>query len=208
MKLRKFLFCLFSLLLSKDIFALEIPEKTMAVLFTPIVVPDIISFKAAFEYRLHSKVNLVVPVEAKFINYRTIIKWATSKSGKNFPEDLYKSSNIVKPGWNFDYSHKKIATGIGVKFIPFQESMNSAFFIKSIFLVGWERFNALSAEGIRDGVFLGTALTLGYNWVVSNFICSLELGAEYDFHTNPIEKLPRLFKGFAPLFQFSLGFII
>jgi len=205
MRLEKFLLCFFCLLLNKNIFAVE-SSKTMAFWLTPLVIPDIFSFKAAFEYRLHNKIKLVLPLETKFINYRQIVKWATNKSGKNYPEDLYNPSNIIKPGWNFDYSHIKIATGAGVKIIPWSESMKSAFFIKSIFLVGYDRFNALGAQDVRDGVFLGSALTLGYEWVVSNFICGLELGAEYDYHTNPIEKLPVLFKGFSPLFQFSLGF--
>ena len=206
MRLRKYWLILCSLLLCKNISAFE-ATPTMAILFTPIIIPDIISFKTAFEYALHRKINLVIPVEAKYVNYRSLIKYFTRNNNKNFPEDLYKSSNFIKPGWNIDYSHTKIATGFGVKIFPFGETMRSAFFIKNIYLVGFERFNAFSAEGIRDGVFLGTALTLGYNWVVANFICGLELGAEYDYHSNAIEKLPRLFKGFAPLFQFSLGFI-
>lgn len=183
-----------------------IPQKTMALLFTPIVIPDIVSVKAAFEYRLHRKVNLVIPVEAKWMNYRSLIR---SFSGDNYPQHWYEPTQQIKPGWNIDYSHKKISTGAGIKVFPFGESMDSAFFIKTIFLIGAERFEAFSAEGVRDGAVLTNALTIGYNWVTANvFSWGFEIGEEFDYHTNPISKLPRPWYGFTPLFQISLGFTI
>jgi hypothetical protein len=182
-----------------------IPQKNFAVIFSPIVVPDIFSVKAAFEYRLHRKVNLIIPLEAKMVNYRKLIQLISGD--KSLPERWYHKESPIKLGWNFDYSHRKIATGVGIKVFPFGESMHSAFFIKTIFLIGAERFNAFSAEGIRDGVIISHALTLGYNWVFANlFSLGLELGEEYDFHTNAIKKLPRLWYGFSPLLQISFGF--
>lgn len=188
-----------------------IPQKTMAVIFTPLVIPDLVSLKAAFEYRLHPKVNLVIPLEAKYMNYRQLIKWFAkgSASGEDWPKDWYADHHQVRPRWNFDYSHFKISTGFGAKFFPFGESMQSAFFIKTLFLIGGERFNAFSAEGLREGLVLSHVFTIGYNWVVNNaFTWGFELGEEFDYHTNPINKLPRFWRGFSPVLQLSLGFTI
>ena len=188
-----------------------IPQRTVALVFTPLVLTDPISAKFALEYRMHPKFNLVFPVEAKWMDYRAAIKLASKilSLPSNAPEHWYRDGAMVKPGYNIDYSHMKLSGGLGIKYFPFSESMSNAFYIKTIAMAGVERFNAFGAEGQKDGAVFTHALTIGYNWVKGNvFTFGLEAGEEYSIHTNPIAKLPRPFLGFAPLLQFSLGFNI
>lgn len=182
-----------------------IPQRTMAFIFTPLVLTDPVSAKAAFEYRLNPKFNLVIPVEAQWMNYR----WAIKLFSKKYPEELYKKDARIKPGWNINYSHFVVATGLGLKAFPFSESMTNAFFLKSTLLAGIERYNAFAAEGVKEGAVITFVLSMGYNWVKGNvFTFGGELGFEHTYHSNPIEKLPSLFNGFAPILQFSVGFLI
>src|SRR5580704_7339822 len=81
MGIRQFFLILMAMLLNLTAMSEEIvrgvervPERQMAMLFVPIVIPDLISVKAAFEYRLHPKLNLVVPLEAKWMDYRRAIR--------------------------------------------------------------------------------------------------------------------------------------
>ena len=181
----------------------------MSIIFSPIIIPDLFSFKTAFEYKLNDKINLIIPVEAKYMNYSRFFSWLIKKNSPdfNFPDDLYNKS--IRLNWNLDYSQLKLSSGVGIKYFLAGKSMHSAFFVKNIFLISYERFNAFSQESIKHAAALGTALTLGYNWVVNQaFVCGLELGAEYDYHINPIKKLPILWKGFSPVFQINLGFNI
>ncbi len=218
MRIRHFLALTMSAFLSHSLSAKEIlvgvdfiPIKKMAVLFTPLVLTDPISAKLAFEYKLHRKFNLVIPVETKWMNYRWAIKLGgkLARVSQNIPEDWYRDSAQLKPGWNIDYSHIKVSSGLGIKYFPFSESMTNAFFIKTIAMAGGEKFNAFAADGIKEGVVLSHAFTLGYNWVKGNvFTFGFEAGEEWSYHTNPIDNLPRPFYGFSPMVQFSLGFTL
>jgi hypothetical protein len=214
---------LLALFMSQSVLAKEIiegiefkPKRGMAFHFVPIVLPDLFSAKLAFEYKLHKKMNLVVPIEAKWMDYA----WAIQLGGKiarkfgakvseNIPQKWYEEDEKYRPGWNFNYSHFKISTGIGLKFFPFSESMQNAFFIKNIMLIGVERFEAFGAEGVVDGAVLTHALTVGYAWVKANsFTLGIEVGEEVSVHSNAMKDLPRPFFGFSPLLQFFLGFNI
>lgn len=207
-----------ALLLSQSVLSREIvigvdfrPQKTMSFLLTPLVLTDLIAAKAAFEYRLHRKFNLVIPVEAKWMDYRLAIKLGAKifNVEENVPEYWYRPQAAFRPGWNIDYSHLQISSGAGIKYFPFGESMQDAFFIKTLALVGIERFNAFAAEGQKDSLALTHALTFGYNWVKGDvFTLGFEFGEEWVYHTHAIAKMPRPFLGFSPLLQFSLGFNI
>lgn len=183
----------------------EIPQRKVAVLFTPVVIPDLISAKMAVEYRLNPKFNLVFPLEAQWMDNR----WAIRIFDKRFPENLYGANRKIKPGWNIDYSHWKVQAGMGLKGFPFSQSMTNAFFLKSTLLAGVERFNAFSADGIQEGALITLVLSLGYNWVKGNvFTFGVEGGLEHNYHTNPIANFPTPFAGFTPFLQFSVGFLI
>lgn len=188
------------------------PIKKYAFLLTPVVLPDLLSAKAAFEYRIHKKFNLIIPLEAKWMDYRWAIKTGAKifgASDQNVPESWYQEGNTVRPGWNIDFMQFKISSGIGLKWFPFSESNTNAFFIKTLFLAGIEHFNAYAAEGKRDSAVLTPVMTIGYNWVKrEKFVFGFEVGGEYVFHTNPIKNLPILVNGFVPVAQFSLGFTI
>lgn len=176
----------------------------MAIILMPVVMPDIFSAKVAFEYRLSKTLNLVIPLEAKWMNYR----WALQIFNKNFPEVVYKRENQIKPIWNFDYSQILIQTGIGLKGFPLGESMSSAFFMKSGLLFGIERFNAFSGEGVNYSAIITLVWSAGYSWVMGKiFSLGLEAGMDYSFHLNPIKNYPSLFDGFAPFLQITTGFI-
>lgn len=189
-----------------------VPIKKMALMFTPIVLPDLISAKAAFEYRLSNKFNLVLPIEAKWMDYRKGIKFfaKTFKAERqDLPEFLYREDARVKPLWNIDMAQFKISTGIGAKYFPFSESMTNAFFVKSLILGGFERFNAYQVEGLQNSAVFTHVFTVGYSWVKLNrFTFGFEIGEEYTLHTNPIKGLPILIDGMMPIFQMSLGFTI
>jgi len=219
MKMRQLIGMLVALVLSSSLLAEDIvvgvnflPIRKIAVLFTPIVLPDLISVKAAFEYRLHQKFNLVIPLEAKWMDYRAAIKWAAKAFDaprQDVPESWYGEDVAIRPLWNIDFSQFKLSTGLGAKWFPFSESMTNAFFLKSTLMVGIERFNAFGAEGIKDDAVFTHVFTLGYNWVKRNgFTLGFELGEEYTWHTSPIKGLPILISGFMPIFQLSLGFTI
>lgn len=218
MGMRRLLFLLMAIVLSRSLVGKEIvigverlPERQLAVIFTPVVLPDLISAKAAFEYRLHPKFNLVIPVEAKWMDYRKAIKLGARifDADGNYPQDWYDDDMRTRVRWNFDFSQFKISTGVGAKWFPFSESMTNAFFIKSTLMVGVERFNAFNAEGIQDSAVFTHVVTLGYNWVKRNgFTFGLEIGEEFTLHTNAIKGLPILIKGFMPLLQLSVGFTI
>lgn len=183
----------------------EIPQRHIAVLFTPVVIPDLISAKMAVEYRLNPKFNLVFPLEAQWMDYR----WVMRLFDDDFPESLYGAKKKIRPGWNIDFSHWKVQAGLGLKAFPFSQSMTNAFFVKSTLLAGVERFNAFSSEGVKDGALITFVLSLGYNWVKGNiFTFGVEGGLEHNYHTNPIDKFPNPFAGFTPFMQFSLGFLI
>lgn len=186
--------------------------KNMAVLFTPVVLPDLISAKASFEYRLHDKFNLVIPVEAKWMDYRRAIKMFAKlmqAPRQDVPEYWYRRDALVKPGWNINIFQFKISSGIGAKWFPFSQSMTNAFFVKGMFMVGYERLHAYNAEGRKDGAIFTEVASIGYNWVKRNrFTFGLEAGQEYSLHTNAINGLPIFLDGFLPFLQFSLGFTI
>lgn len=208
---RYMIFCLAALSLSSlhaeeiVIGVEEIPQRNVAVLFTPIVIPDLISAKMAVEYRLNPKFNLVFPLEAQWMDNR----WAIRLFDKKFPDSLYGSARKIKPGWNIDFSHWKVQTGLGLKAFPFSQSMTNAFFLKTTLLAGVERFNAFSAEGVKDGALITLVLSLGYNRVRGNvFTYGVEGGIEHNYHTNVIDKFPSPLAGFTPFIQFSLGFLI
>lgn len=219
MRMRQFFLVVVAILVSTAALSKEIiigvepiKQKKIAMLFTPIVLPDLLSAKAAFEYRLHKKFNLVVPVEAKWMDYRRAIKFAVSAFGgqdTTIPESLYAPDQSLKIGWNIDFFQFKLSSGLGVKYFPFSESMTNAFFLKTLFMAGYERFNAYSAEGRKESAVLTHVVTIGYNWVKLNrFTFGFEVGEEYTWHTNPIKNIPMLISGFMPLFHLSLGFTI
>ncbi|HXW52876.1 MAG TPA: hypothetical protein VEL47_02095 [Myxococcota bacterium] len=189
-----------------------LPVRKIAVLFTPIVLPDIISAKAAFEYRLHPKFNLVIPVEVKWMNYRELIRFGArlfKAKNQNVPESWYGENVSPRIAWNIDISQLKVSTGLGAKWFPFSESMTNAFFLKSTMMVGVEVFNAYGAEGRKDDAVFTHVFTIGYNWVKrSGFTFGFELGEEYTWHTSPIKELPILLDGLMPILQLSLGFTI
>lgn len=180
--------------------------------FTPVVVPDLISAKLAIEYRLHRKFNLVVPIEAKWMDYHQAIKWGAKilKKPGDYPERWYKENRKLKPGFDIDIAHHKVSTGIGAKWFPFSESMKNAFFVKTTGMVGAERFFAYKTSKVQDSLVLTHSVTIGYTWVKrSGFTMGVEAGEEFVWHSHPIEKLPRLFmSGFLPVIQFSLGFTL
>lgn len=187
----------------------ERPKRDMVINLTPVVLPDLLTFKAAFEYRIHRKFHLLFPVEMKWMDYRSVINWGARffnvKNGSSMPGSWY--DNTYVKSYNIDISHFKISTGLGIKFFPLSESMSNAFFAKTSFLAGIERFNAYSAEGIKNGAVFTHVLTLGYTWHNLNGVqLSIEAGEEYTWHTNPIEFIPVLLSGFMPVLQFSLGF--
>ncbi|MCA9507745.1 MAG: hypothetical protein KC505_04905 [Myxococcales bacterium] len=214
--IKKILALCLALFLSQGLFSKEIvvgvefiTPKEWAVMFTPLVLSDPISAKLAVEYRLHRKLNLVFPLEAKWMDYRWAIKGVGSLfSDADVPEYWYRPDAVIKPGWNFDYSQIHFSGGAGVKYFPFGESMNDAFFIKTTALIGMERLDAFGAEGIRDGLIFTHTLTLGYTWVKDFFAFGFEVGEEWTYHTNPIAKMPRLFAGFSPVLQATLGFTL
>lgn len=178
--------------------------------FTPVVLPDLISAKLAVEYRMHRKLNLVVPFEAKWMDYHDAIKLGArifNKKG-DYPESWYKENRRLKPGFDVDIAHHKVSTGIGVKWFPFSESMKNAFFIKTIGMIGFERFFSYKTETVQNSAVLTHAVTFGYSWFKrSGFTMSVEAGEEFVWHTHPLPKLPHLFlSGFLPMVQFSLGF--
>lgn len=188
-----------------------VPVKNIAIMFTPIVLPDLITVKAAFEYRLHRKFNLVLPIEAKWMDYRRVISYFSELGGMegNLPQDWYKPDSQLKLGWNIDIYQLKISSGIGTKWFPFSEAMSNAFFVKAMFLAGFERLHAYAAEGRKDGAVFTEVFSVGYSWVKKNrFTFGCEIGQEYTLHTNPIEKMPILLDGFMPFMQFSVGFTI
>lgn len=216
MKMRQLLL-IFIAMLSYTLFSKEIvigpelvPKKTMAFLVTPVVIPDLISAKIGIEYRLHDKFNLIIPVEAKWMDYRRAIKFFGENAGQeNLPEAWYKPDAQIKPLWNFNIYQLKISSGVGVKWFPFSESMTNAFFVKGMFLAGYERLNAYGVDGKKEGAIFTEVASIGYNWVKKNrFTFGFELGQEYSWHTNPIKKMPIVVDGFLPFMQFSLGFTI
>lgn len=187
------------------------PLRSFAVVLTPLVVTDVLAIKTALEYRLHPKFNLVIPFEGKWMDYRWLLGAVGNliKFPRELPQYWYRPNAVIKPGWNFDYSHIQFSSGVGLKYFPFSESMQDGFFIKALAMVGIERFEAFAAEGIRDSAVISQVLTFGYTWVKGDsFTMGFEFGEEWTYHTNPIEKMPRIFAGFSPLLQFSLGFNI
>lgn len=226
MGMRRFFLVLMAFMLSHSLLSKEIvvgverlPERKLAVILTPIVLPDLISAKAAFEYRLHRKFSLVIPVEAKWMDYRAAIKLGArvfNAPRQDVPEAWYEEDARVRPMWNINFAQFKLSTGIGAKWFPFSESMTSGFFVKSTAMVGFERFNDYNADLIKDSAVITSVVTIGYNWVKRNgFTFGFEVGEEYTWHTNPIEGLPplknglpMLISGFMPLFHLSLGFTI
>lgn len=217
--LKRLYVVLWAILLSQSLGAKEIVlgiepilPKKMAFLLTPVVIPDLISAKFAFEYRLHRKFNLIIPLEGKWMDYRWAIKTGArlfNAPQQDVPESWYQPNRAAKPGWNIDLLHYQFSSGLGVKYFPFSESMTNAFFIKTSLLAGFEHFNAYSAEGAQDSAVLTHVFTLGYNWVKKNrYTFGVELGEEYRYHTNGIKHMPIIIGGFAPLLQFSLGFTI
>jgi hypothetical protein len=186
--------------------------KKMAFIFTPVVLPDLITAKMAFEYRVHNKFNVVLPLESKWMDYRRAIKWVANMVNareKNVPEAWYKPDAQIKPGWNIDLFQFKISSGLGVKWFPFSEAMTNAFFVKAMFMAGYERFHAYGAEGRKDSAVFTQVASIGYNWVKKNrFTFGFEAGQEYSLHTNPVKGLPILLDGFLPFLQFSVGFTI
>jgi hypothetical protein len=205
--------CMSQSLLGKEIVVgIEpVPIKKTAFLFTPVVFPDLLSAKAAFEYRLHRKFNLVIPLEAKWMDYAWAIKTGAKifNVSQDLPRVLYLPDRALRPGWNIDILQFKISTGVGAKWFPFSESMTNAFFIKTAVLAGFEHFNAYHAEGKQDSAVFTHVLTIGYNWVKrGRFTFGFEIGEEYVWHTNGIKHMPILVDGLVPLMQFSLGFTI
>lgn len=180
------------------------PKRTMAVLFTPIVIPDLISAKAAFEYRLHKNFNLVVPLEFKMMNYRTFFNVLLGED--NAVAKLNKEGEPIRLLWSFDLKQVKISTGVGVKWIPFTSSMASGFFVKSTMLGGYERLE--DSRDKSNGVVFTHVISVGYTWVMKDrFTLGIEGGEEYTWHLNAIQGLPGLLlDGFMPIAQFSLGF--
>lgn len=206
------LFSSFQLCAREVVVGIEMkPQRKIAFMFTPVVLPDLISAKAAFEYRLHRKINLVIPIESKWMDYRWAIKMGGSLFGQrdDLPEYLYRPNAAVKPKWDIDYAHFKISSGAGIKYFPFSESMMDGFFLKTIFMAGVENFEAFHAEDKRISAVFTHAFTLGYTWVKGrNFALGFEVGEEWSMHTNPIDNLARPFAGFMPVLQFNLGFYL
>lgn len=199
-------FLLSSSVLAKDIVVGVdyVPKRQFALIFTPVVLPDLISAKAAFEVRLHDKINLIIPVESKWMDYRGLVN---TFAGDGAIQNYYKNPRKLK--WNFDVMQFKIASGLGIKYFPFSESMTNAFFIKTLGMVGFEYFNVYEAEKEINSAVLTGVLTTGYNWVKNNrFTFGLEAGVEYNWHTNAFKDIPALVSGFLPIVQFSLGFTI
>lgn len=200
-------------LIAKDIVVgiEHVPKRNYAVLFSPVVLPDLFSAKAAFEYRVHDKFNLVFPVEAKWMDYKKAIdligRW--SDAPPNMLDMIQNENNKARLAWKFDFLQFKISAGVGAKYFPFSQAMTDAFFIKSLAMAGYEHFYSYGEkEKVDDAVFTGV-LTLGYMWVYnSGFAFGFEGGGEYTWHTNPIKGLPMLINGFMPILQFSLGFTI
>lgn len=187
------------------------PIRKFAVVFSPIVVPDLISAKMAFEFKIHRKFNFIWPIEAKWMDYRWAIESVSSAIGKDKQEyrKLYDPNKSINLGWNIDFYQMKVSSGIGLKWIPFSEAMTSGFFLKTAFLLGIERFNAFAAEGIKDGAVFTHNLSLGYSFIsMGGFLWGLELGGSYVWHTNPIRDLPPMIRGFVPFLHINMGFAI
>lgn len=220
MGFKQMVFVLFVQLCSMTLSAREIvvgiepvPRKNMALIFTPVVLPDLLTAKFAFEYRMHNKFNVVLPIEAKWMDYRRVIRMASkvfNAPDQNAPASWYGDKSQLKPGWNIDLYQFKISSGVGVKYFPFSEAMTNAFFLKAMFMGGYELLHAYGkGEGRKDGAVFTEVFSLGYNWVKKNrFTFGFEAGQEYTWHTNPIKGMPILLDGFMPFVQLSLGFTI
>jgi hypothetical protein len=180
-----------------------IPMRTMSLHFTPMVLPDLISAKAAFEYRIHPKFNLVIPLEAKWMDYNWIMN-----GGDNEVENLLgREDDAIRILWNINFLQFKISSGVGIKWLPLSESMYNAFFLKTLLMVGFEHFNAYEKDGEKDSAVFTHVFAVGYQWVLKkSFTFGFELGEEYTWHTNPIKELPALIKGFMPFLQVNVGF--
>jgi hypothetical protein len=189
-----------------------VADKKMAFLFTPIVLPDLLSVKLAFERSFHPKFNWILPVEAKWMDYRRVIKFGAqlfNAPDKNIPESWYGEKSQMKSGWNIDIYHFKISSGLGLKWFPFSQAMTNAFFVKAMMMAGYERLVAYGADGLKEGAIFTQVGSVGYTWVKRRwFTFGVEVGEEYSFHTNPIEHMPILLDGLLPFLQFSLGFTI
>lgn len=193
----------------------RIKKSNFSFTLTPVVIPDLFSAKLALEYKFHPHFSVVLPVEAKWMDYRWAIRLAAKTAGEsdymNYPQDWYDASKQpMIPGWNIDFSQMKISSGLGVKYFPFSEALTTAFYIKTLLMLGVERFNSYHGEGIQDSAIVTHALTVGYSWVKGDwFSFGLEAGEEIMWHTNPIEGLPTIgFNGLMPILQFNLGFTI
>ena len=219
MRIGKSLALLAAIIFSQSLIAKEIvvgvehiTKSNFAILLTPVVIPDLISAKLALEYKLHTHLNLVVPLEAKWMDYRAAIRLGASmftSDYMNYPQEWYAPDNQLRVLLNIDFSQAKLSTGLGVKYFPFSESMTTAFFMKTLLMLGVERFYSYEEEARKDSAIVTHVLSLGYNWVLGRtFICALELGEETMWHSNPVKNLPFPAFGLMPFMQFNLGFTI
>lgn len=185
------------------------PIKKIAIMLTPVVIPDLLSLKTALEYSPYKKISIIWPIEAKWMDYRWAIKTGTKffNGPKDIPEKYYQPQGQFRPLWNIDFSQIKVLSGLGIKYFPFSQANKNAFFIKTNFLAGLERFNAYSAEGVKDSAVFAHVLSFGYTWVWDGgFMLGAEIGEEYIWHTNPIKGLPDIFfQGLNPIIHLNMG---
>lgn len=190
-----------------------IPKKSLFI--TPIVIPDFISAKAAFEYKVHKKLNIVIPLEAKWANYgllfSKIAELANSEEVR--PENWYSGKYGFKPGWDINISQLKISTGVGVKYIPFSDGFDSeGFYLKTASILGFEHFYLYNHKKSHDNLVLTHNLSTGYSFFTDfGLIFGPELGLDYVWHIQGPKNLPRyvnpilFISGFVPFLQFNLG---
>ncbi len=193
------------------------PINTMSLLFTPVVIPDLLSAKMAFEYKLHRKLNLVIPLEAKWMDYGGLFRLI----GKTFniekemdPQEWYSGKYGFKPLWDIDISQIKVSSGVGIKYFPFSGSMQDGFFLKTAALIGMERFYLYKSKTNQDSAVLTGNLSSGYTFVTYfNLAFGGEVGVDYIYHTNPPKTLPKyvtpvfFLSGFSPFIQGHIGFV-
>lgn len=179
------------------------PAKKMSFLFAPVVVPDLLSAKAYFEYKLSRKFNIVVPIEAKWMDYVLPLKFLGLDKKV---QDFYSTSDL-KPLWDINFSQLKISTGLGAKWFPFSESMTNNFFVKASTLIGFENFYSYLQEKSQQSAVITLNLGLGYTWIKLNgFSFGFESGFDYILHTNPIKNIPTvMIAGFSPYLQGTIG---
>lgn len=190
-----------------------IPKKSLFI--TPFVVPDLISAKASFEYKVHKKLNLIIPLEAKWANYgflfSKIAQWTGSEEVR--PENWYSGEYGFKPGWDINISQLKISTGLGLKYLPFSDGFDSeGFYLKTSTMLGFEHFYLYNLKKSHDNLVVTESLSLGYSFMTDfGLIFGPEMGCDYVWHIQGPKNLPRyinpvlFISGFVPFLQANIG---